>query len=524
MWNRCLLTAVLGLGVMWSAGHVAADVKLPAVFGSHMVLQREMPVPVWGWAEAGEEVTVSIREQSKSTVAGDDGRWKVTLEPLTVGEAATLKVTGKNELVLEDVLIGEVWVCSGQSNMQWAVSSAIDSDLEATSGNHPMLRLFKVPQISKAEPQTDVPAEWTHCTPETLPGFTAVGYYFGRQMQQSLGVPVGLIQTAWGGTRAEAWTSAEGMASRPELRPLLDKWEQDDKAYDADKANAAHAVAMTKWKAAAAAAKSAGKAVPRQPQAPSEPRLDRHHPSNLYNGMVAPLIPFAIRGAIWYQGESNASRAYQYRTLMPTMISSWRKAWKQGDFPFYQVQLANFRAIQAEPVESDWAELREAQMLTIDAISNVGVACITDLGAALDIHPKNKQDVGKRLARLALVDNHGFGDRIERNGPTYRSLDINGSKCVVHFEVGNSPLTTYYREPLKGFAIAGADKKWYWGEAKVLGKDSVEVSHPSVPEPLAVRYNWADNPQGNLYNALYLPAYPFRSDDWKGMTADVVVP
>lgn len=239
--------------------------------------------------------------------------------------------------------------------------------------------------------------------------------------------------------------------------------------------------------------------------------------------MVAPLVPYAIRGGIWYQGESNAGRAYQYRTLMPTMITSWRDAWDQGDFPFYMVQLANFREIKDQPVESDWAELREAQMMTIDAIPNVGVACITDIGAAKDIHPKDKQNVGKRLARLALVNDYGM-DGITLQGPTYRSIDIEAGKCVVHFDTYGSKLTTYYREPLTGFAIAGADKKWHWAQAKITGPDTVEVWHPEVKEPLAVRYNWADNPQGTLFSEMYLPAYPFRTDDWPGITESNVTP
>ena len=517
-------TTVALLTTLFLSSGLPAEVKLPAVFGSHMVLQREKPVRVWGWADVGEAVTVRFRDQEQTTTTSDDGQWSVTLKPLVVGEPGTLTVSGSNTVDLEDVLVGEVWVCSGQSNMQWSVAAALDPDLEAAAADHSHLRLFQVPQISKAEPQNDVPAEWSVCAPERIPTFTAVGYYFGRQLQQTLGVPVGLIQTAWGGTRAEAWTSPQAMAAQDELKPILDAWATRADNYDAEKAQANYEAALAKWKDRVAQARAAGKPIPRKPQLQGDPRLDRHHPSNLYNGMVAPLVPFAIRGAIWYQGESNAGRAYQYRTLMPTMIRSWRDAWGQGDFPFYMVQLANFRAIQPDPVESDWAELREAQMLTIDAEPNVGVACITDIGAALDIHPKNKQDVGKRLARLALVDNYGSADKITRNGPTYRSLDIVGSKCMVHFDNGGPKLIPYYREPLRGFAVAGADKQWHWAQAKITGVDTVEVWSPDVPEPLAVRYNWADNPQGNLYNERYLPAYPFRSDDWPGVTVDNVTP
>ena len=373
------------------------------------------------------------------------------------------------------------------------------------------------------EPQDDVEAEWQVCSPETIPGFTAVGYFFGRQLHRTLGVPVGLIQTAWGGTRAEAWTSPEVMARTTSLKPILDSWAERAADYDPEKVETQFQKALANWKERAAQAKADGKPAPRRPQKQGDPRLDRHHPSNLYNAMVAPIAGFGIRGAVWYQGESNASRAYQYRTLMPAMIQSWRDAWGQGDFSFNMVQLANFKAVKAEPGESDWAELREAQMLTVDALPNVGVACITDIGAALDIHPKDKQNVGKRLARLALASNYGRTDIVPQ-GPTYRSIDIQGESVTVHFNSYGRRLVTYYRQPLTGFAIAGADRKWVAADAEVTGPDAVRVSHPDVPEPVAVRYNWADNPQGTLYSDAYLPAYPFRSDDWPGVTVENVAP
>jgi sialate O-acetylesterase len=515
------LTALL---VLLSASSLPAEVKLPSVFGSHMVLQREMPVPVWGWAAPGDEVTVTFRDQKQSAKAGDDGKWMVKLAALDVGEPGTLTVQGTNTITLDDVLVGEVWVCSGQSNMQWSIAAANDPDLEALAATHNKLRLFQVPQTSKSETQSDVPAKWTACNADTVPNFTAVGYFFGRQLQSTLKIPVGLIQTAWGGTRAEAWTSPAAMSAHGEFKPILESWQEQCAAWNPEKAQADYAAAMAKWEAAAAKARDEKKQPPAKPQLATDPRLSQHHPSNLYNGMVAPLVPFAIRGAIWYQGESNATRAYQYRALMPAMIHSWRDAWQQGDFPFYQVQLANFKAIQSQPVESDWAELREAQMLAIGAEPNVGVACITDIGAAKDIHPKNKQDVGKRLARLALCDIYGLGGKVVRNGPTYKSLDIVGDKCTVHFDNGGKDLISYYNEPVTGFAIAGADKKWVWAEAKITGPSTVEVWSKEVAEPMAVRYNWADNPQGTLYNATYLPAYPFRTDDWEGVTAKNVKP
>lgn len=523
MSNRLVRLTVFSICCLAAASVSRADVRLPHIFGSHMVLQRDMPVPVWGWADADEEVTVTFRDQSKSTKGGADGKWQVTLDSLSLGEPAALTVKGRNTLTLDDVLVGEVWLASGQSNMQWSIKQAIDPDLESLAAGHPQIRLFYVPRVAKAEPQTDVDAQWTACTPESISEFSAVCYFFGRQLQETLQVPVGLIHTSWGGTRAEAWTSTEVMASRGEFKPILEKWEKDIAAWDPDAAKTKYEETLAAWEKKADSDRQRG---PR-PQPPQDPKTSQHRPSTLYNAMIAPLVPFAVRGAIWYQGESNAGRAYQYRTLMPAVIRSWRSAWKQGDFPFYQVQLANFKAKTSDPGDSDWAELREAQMLTCDAEKNVGVACIIDIGAAKDIHPKDKQNVGKRLARLALVDLYGFAGKITRSGPTYRSVDIQGDKCIVHFDnLGEGPLkglTGWYGEPLKGFVIAGPDKKFVWADAKIEG-DTVVVSSPSVKEPLAVRYNWADNPDGNLYNRVMLPAYPFRTDDWEGKTVNNLTP
>ncbi|MCA9090303.1 MAG: sialate O-acetylesterase [Planctomycetaceae bacterium] len=518
------------LGLSWIAGAMTlcvsvaqAEVKLPAIFGSHMVLQRDAALPVWGWADAGDEVTVSFRDQAVSTKAGADGKWMVTLKPEPLGDPGTMTVTGGNTITLEDVLMGEVWVCSGQSNMQWSVGASIDADLEAASASHPQLRLFQVPLVSKAEIQDDVNAAWRVCAPDNISSFTAVGYFFGRQLQEVLGCPVGLIQTAWGGTRAEAWASPESLAASPEYKPILDTWAEACSKYDPEQAKQQYEAALAKWKEAADKAKAEGKPEPRRPSLQGDPRLSQHHPSNLYNAMVAPLKPYAIRGAIWYQGESNAGRAYQYRNLMATTIQSWRDAWGQGDFPFYQVQLANFLAVKDQPGESAWAELREAQVISAASLPNAGVACIIDIGAAKDIHPKDKQNVGKRLARLAL--NHDYGMKnIVPQGPAFKSLTVEGNKAIVEFETYGANLISWYNEPLSGFAVAGEDKQWKWGDARIVGPNKVEISCKEIEAPVAVRYNWADNPQGNLYNATYLPAYPFRSDDWKGVTADNVNP
>ena len=502
-----------------------AEVRMPAIFGSQMVLQRDMPVPVWGWADAGEEVTVTFQGQTKSTKADAEGKWSVKLDALSVGAPANLIVKGKNQLAFDDVLVGDVWVCSGQSNMEWSINSAIDPDLESLSSKNNKLRLFHLLKASSTTPKTDCTGKWVASAPDKVGGFSAVAFFFGRQLQQTLDVPIGLINTSWGGTRAEAWTSAEGMASRGEFKPIIDSWAKIETEYPQKKA--AYDVALEKWKKESAEATAAGKKPAAQPAAPMDPNTTPHRQTNLYNAMIAPIVPYGIKGAIWYQGESNAGRAEQYRTLMATLIKSWRAAWKQGDFPFYQVQLANFKAKKDQPGDSDWAELREAQVISSEAAAPGGVACIIDIGAIKDIHPKNKQDVGKRLARLALVDLYGYAGKVARSGPTYRSMDIKDGKIVLHFdnlgEGGLKGLLSYYGEPLTGFSIAGEDKKFVWGDAKIDGS-TVVVSSKDVANPVAVRYNWADNPSGNLYNAVYLPAYPFRTDNWDGITKGVLAP
>jgi len=518
-WTAALVT----LTVLCLTHPASADVKLPSVFGSGMVLQRDMPVPVWGWAEPNEAVKVSFRDQTVSTTADAQGNWQVKLAPLSLGAPGTLTVSGKNTATFTDVLVGEVWVCSGQSNMGLSVDRAVDADLERATAKHPNIRLFQVPLVTATEPQKDVKAQWVPCTPENIGRFTAVGYFFGRELHDVLDVPVGLIQTAWGGTRAEAWTSPEAMAKTQELQPILDAWKDylaDPKYAEAIKNYPAQ---VKKWEERAQAARAAGKPVPARPRPSEITPESRHRPSNLYNAMVSPIVGFAIRGAVWYQGESNAGRAYQYRTLMPVLIQSWRDAWKQGDFPFYQVQLANFKAVKSEPGDSDWAELREAQYQTKQVLPNADSACITDLGAALDIHPRDKQNVGKRLARLALNDIYKVSGII-RQGPTFQGVQFNGNKAVIKFDTHGSNLTSYYGEPLQGFALAGEDKKWVWGDARITAGDTVTVTAPGLQHPVAVRYNWADNPQGNLYNEILLPAYPFRSDDWEPVTKNNVRP
>ncbi|MBN1422671.1 MAG: sialate O-acetylesterase [Planctomycetes bacterium] len=490
---------------------VSADVKLPSIIGEHMVLQAERPIPFWGWADAGEKVVVEAGGRRGETTAGADGRWKVVLEPIEAGGPITVAIQGKNAIRFQDVLVGDNWVCSGQSNMQFAVANSNDAQKEIAAANYPKIRLFSVERRVAHEPQTDCKGEWVVCTPQTVPGFSAVGYFFGRDLHKELGTPVGLIHTSWGGTPAESWTTRETLEANPLYAPLLKRWADIEKNYP--EAKAKFDAAMAAWREAAEKAKAEGKAAPRRPGAPTGPD-NPHNPSTLYNAMIAPIVPFGIGGAIWYQGESNAGRAYQYRTLFRDMIEDWRMVWGQGDFPFLFVQLANFMATKPEPVESEWAELREAQTMTL-SLPRTGMALAIDIGEANDIHPRNKQEVGRRLALAGLAIGHR--KRVAYSGPRYGSMDVEGKQIRIQFRYAYEGLVAKGGEPLKGFAIAGKDRKFVWADARIDGR-SVVVWSDKVPEPVAVRYAWADNPVCNLYNGADLPAVPFRTDNWPGLT------
>ncbi len=485
---------------------------MPSVFGDHMVLQRDARVPVWGTAAPGERIRVDVAGESASTRAGDDGRWMARLGSLDAGGPHTMTVTGESGTkTFSDVLVGEVWVCSGQSNMQWPVSASKDPDQEIAAATHPNLRLFYVERVTAETPQRDCKASWVSCSPETIPNFSAVAYYFGREVQKLREVPVGLIHTSWGGTAAEAWTSRETLEADAQFEPILTRWDAIVQRYPDDLAK--YETDRAAWEKARDAAKAAGSEVPREPRRPQGPN-DPNRPANLYNAMIAPIVPFGVRGAIWYQGESNASRAYQYRALLPTMIGNWRDEWDQKSFPFLIVQLANFMQRKDEPGESEWAELREAQLMTAQQRGN-GLAVIIDVGEAADIHPKNKQDVGRRLAFAA--EEVAYGDQnAASSGPIYRKHRVRGNEIEITFDHAHGGLTAA-GGALKGFAIAGSDYAFVWADARIEG-DRVIVSSPKVAAPVAVRYGWADNPDCSLYNGAGLPASPFRTDDRPGLT------
>lgn len=512
---RLVGLAVLGL----CAAPAAADVKLPAIFTPHMVLQRDIACPIWGKADPGESVTVSIAGQSATATADGSGKWVAKLKPLAVGGPHTLVVKGKNEIKLDDVLVGEVWVCSGQSNMAWNVSQANDPDLEIATAKFPNIRFISVPNVGSQEPLDNFAGQWDICTPETVAQFSAVGYFFGRQLHQTLGVPVGLIDNAWGGSACEAWIKRDLLKADPQYAELMQRWAETESSYDQAKADKAHEVALAKWKQDVEAAKQAGKPLPRQPQHASAVLKGNQRPGNLYGGCLKPVLGYGIRGAIWYQGESNAGRAYQYRDLFPLMIQSWRDEWAQGDFPFYWVQLADFLAEKPEPGDSNWAELREAQTMTMSRLKNTGEAVIIDLGESNDIHPRNKQDVAKRLARWALAKDYGV--QIAYHAPSYKSAEVQGNKLVLTFDHVGSGLKNHDYHDVRGFAIAGEDRKFVWGTAQITGPNQITVSSPSVKEPKAVRYGWADNPVCNIRaKDNLLPLTPFRTDDWPGITID----
>ena len=515
--NRKLCSVIVvgfftGLLIPTSA---SAAVKPHALFTENMVLQQGMKVPVWGTASDGEQVTVLIQGQEISTTA-KDGKWKVELATLKAGGPYEMEIKGSNSIKYKNVLVGEVWVASGQSNMEWPVSLCSEPEKTIKESANPKIRLFTVPKVPTAGPVTDIKADWKECNPKTIPGFSAVAYFFGRDLERTLKVPVGLINTSWGGTPAESWTSKAFLESEPTLKYMAVNQTNAFKGYSSalDK----YIADLGKHKQAVLTAIEEGKDFP-NPPAPlaANPARNAWTPATLYNGMIAPLIPYAIRGAIWYQGESNAGRAYEYRTLMPTMIKNWRKDWNQGDFPFFMVQLAPFMKIQAEPKESSWAELREAQLLTTLNLANTAEAVITDVGHETDIHPRWKDVVGARLALAARAIANG--EKIVYSGPVYKSAKFDGSKAILSFDhVGAGLLAK--GGPLVGFTIAGEDRKFFKAEAEIQD-DKIVVTCPKVEKPVAVRFGWADYPVVNLWNKDGIPATPFRTDDFPMVTNPV---
>ncbi len=475
----------------------SADVRLPSLISDNMVLQQKANVPIWGWADEDEVVTVRIQNRTVTTKAVG-GKWMVRLKPLKAGGPFVLSIEGKNRIELKNVLVGEVWVCGGQSNMQWQLRQTDGAEAEIARANYPGIRLITVPRLEVDKPVDDFKAEWKETTPETVATFSAVGYYFGRDLHKALDVPIGLINNAVGGSPAESWMQSSALSSDSEYRQFLEVYPQRMAQYQQ---------AMEKYRAEAERAKAENRPAPR---APGRPWM----PAGLYNGMLAPLVPYAIKGAIWYQGESNAGRAWQYRRLFPDMIRNWRTVMGQGDFPFLFVQLAAFGPNSDKLGESDWAELREAQTMTLEASTKTGMALAIDHGTYDDIHPRAKQPVGARLALSALAV--AYGRKIVHSGPMYSAMKIDGEKISLSFNSTGSGLEARGGE-LKGFLISGEDRKWRAAQARIEG-NRVVVWSSEVARPVAVRYAWAKYPECNLYNKEGLPAVPFRTDDWPGVT------
>ena len=504
-----LFLAVLAL---WATALPArADVRPHALVTSGMVLQRGMRCPLWGTAEPGEKITAQLvgaadKDLEGATTADQEGRWSLRLPTIDkAGGPYTLTLQGKNKLTLKDVYVGEVWVCGGQSNMEWTMNQ-IQAYKDIKAAHHPKIRLFTVTKNASFVPLSGVSGKWQACNPGSVASFSAVGYYFGLELNRALKVPIGLISSNWGGTVAEAWTSAARLKSVPSLAHMGKTALSNEKHYH--KALGGYLKELEAYLPRARKAYEEGQSLapPSFPLAAPDPNT----PAVLYNGMIRSLQPFAIKGVIWYQGESNAGRAYEYRTLFPAMIENWREDWKQGDFPFLFVQLAPWLPIVKQPQESNWAELREAQLLTTQTVKNTAMAVITDVGDPVDIHPKKKGPVGARLALAARA--LAYGEKVRYSGPTFDSVAFKDGKAILSFKNVGKGLEARGGE-LTGFTIAGKDHTWHNAQAKIEG-DKVVVWSAEVKEPVAVRYGWYYCPVVNLWNKDGLPASPFRTDDF----------
>ena len=521
--KRNSLVLALLAGIALAAVATAAP-KLPNIFSDHMVLQRDRAIPVWGTAEAGEEVSVSFAGQTKTTKADADGKWMVHLDAMPAqAEGAELNVTGKTERVFKNVVVGEVWICSGQSNMEWSVNGSKNPEKEKAAANLPLIRHIKVPKRPSDRYETDFNSRWQVCSPDTVGSFTAVGFYFARELRAKVNVPIGLINSSWGGTKIEPWMPRAGFGLIQEqgfAGNIIKRMEDQDPSTVAGKQKYRNGFAnLKKWIAQAEQDVDRGQVPTGMPQLPM---LNRSHqdPTRLYKGMIHPLVPYAMRGAIWYQGESNGGEGESYTHKMDGLVNGWRTVWDQGDFPFYFVQLANFQKDSDTPQGGNgFSRIRWAQQQAL-RIKNTGMAVIIDIGEENDIHPRNKQDVGKRLAQWALK--HDYGMDVVPSGPLYKSHAVEDGKIRVQFDhIGKGLMVGSKNEldpvvedkgKLKRFAIQSKDGKWHWAQAKIEG-DSVVVWNDAVKEPVHVRYAYDANPVGaNLYNRDDLPAGPFRSD------------
>ena len=531
--KKYLLIGIIFIFVFITTSH--ADVKLPFIFANNMVLQRGIEIPVWGWADKGEEVTVNFAGQTLKTITADEnGKWMVKLDPMPVNKnPQSLTISGKNTITISNVLVGDVWICSGQSNMGFGLVDCLDSKKEMTNANYPLIRTIVLNANYTTWPIEHYRkgpgrwyGKWHECNPKTARSFSAAAYFFAREIFNETGIPVGLITTSFGGSKIEAWIPFEGYKKTPELKNIFDKVKEQYPNTPEGKITFQEYIKnMKKWMKAAEVTVNKGNFPKLPPKLPGIPGKGAHqYPTLLYNAMINPIKPYAIKGAIWYQGEANGGENDSYVYKMKALIESWREAWDQGDFPFYYVQLPNFRSCNRKNPAGGflWTKTREAQLKAL-SIPNTGMAITIDIGEGKNIHPRNKQDVGKRLAALALAKL--YGKDVVASGPLYKEQKIEGNKIRIFFDYaeggliagtkdGLNPVKEVNSDTIEWFAIAGEDKKWYWANAKIE-KNTVVVFCDKVQFPVAVRYAYVMNPEGaKLYNKAGIPASPFRTDEW----------
>ncbi len=489
----------IGLGV------APAEVRLADIFSDHAVLQRNQPVPVWGWANPGEEVTVAFNGQTHTTIATDAGTWRVDLDPMSaLAEGATLQVAGSNVITRTGILVGEVWLCGGQSNMEWTVTSSRDAEMEIAAAEFPLIRHVKVAKNIEAGPIKTFTGEWTVCSPDTVGDYTAVGYFFARRLHRDLGVPIGLVNSTWGGTPVEAWLPPDSLHD-PAMAVTVSRHQ-----YSVNQTilaqNERYQSELTEWQTARAAAAKTGKVfATEEPARPWQPGPFKTA-TVLYNGMIEPLLPYALGGVIWYQGEGNGGQPETYRAMFSELINQWRAKFEQPELPFYWAQLASWDAGNGD--STGWAFLREAQQQTL-ALPYTGQAILMDVGEAFDIHPRNKQDVGDRLARIALAN--AYDHDVAYRGPNYTAITYRQNELIVHFANGKG-LTTRDGEPPRGFEVAGIDNEFVPATTATVAGDTVVLTSDIVAHPRNVRYAWRRWVDANLQNGETLPAEPFRTD------------
>ena len=525
-----LMSAALAFCILAPAAALA-ELSMPGFFSDHMVLQRERDVLVRGNADPGSRVTVSFKGQSATADADNEGRWKVAI-PSGAADAqgASLSVSsGQQTITIRDVLVGEVWFASGQSNMVFTMNRVPAYADAIAESDFPQIRMFNAPTVTAVEPQNDIDGEWTLCSSKTVPGYSAVAFFFARKLHTELGIPVGVIKSAWGGKPVETFTSRKALNTLPGTKKLVDAAVDDDANFDPVRARAAYEQRLTQWQAAYAVWRKKPAAErgrrPRRPAIPKRALDTEGKPGVLFNSMINPFVGYTQRGAIWYQGEGNAKPgAVPYDQTLPLLINDWRTRW-DDDFSFYFVQLANFREPSTEPGNNDpWPLLQDRMRRILQTTPKTGMAIINDVGEAKDIHPKNKHDVGERLALWALAKDYGQMD-IVHCGPLYRSSTVRNGVVEIAFDHPGTGLKARDGDKLARFEIAGADKVWHWAVARITAPDTVAVSNSDVSQPVAVRYAWAANPEGaNLVNSAGLPASVFRTDDWNDVIAQVDLP